>query len=788
MSVSRLNINTIDRCPNANCTWFCSHSHQHISHPHYGEKVAFSDNELSEQSAKGCRYCGILYKLLTGVPHCRCPPDIVATEREEHTSQSLRVSMDRDAKWWFVEIEPPCQNQRTFHWRLFNGQGSLFTSCYPTACISPLTSVGTFTAQMNRAQGTLKYTRASPQSLALYLKWLTRCRREHDACRVTNDLGSPSRLLKILSSRIQLVDNSLKHPGEYCALSYCWGKEKPPMLKKDNYEIMTSKGIRYEELPLCYQDAVVIAKGLKLKYIWIDSLCIIQDNPHDFGLECAKMGGIFGDATITIVVSELHSVYESFIDRQGAQWTEDLEQYGSRVEYEFEMTGIDGEPSTVIAREYLHHWDDVAAYTPHAYRAWTFQERKLARRCLIFNKAETFWECHNICMCECTNPAQLKMTPQILPLKSDGPRATLEGCFKNDEEVDLFWRRNVEIYCGRRLTRCSDRLPALAGIASIVAQTTKDEYLAGLWRQNLLRQLIWRPTGRGNQPSKYLAPSWSWASLQAIDIVSYTADGVLTKDTYQAEVIEAHCERTGPDIYGSLRSGYVILRGLLQVALCTMYVFGPLQGSNHACDKSSVQEKAPTSPKGETFSDDEVNNGNDSGQSHTRDDMADPLVEFHFPHGRIHDEWLKCFDYHWQHYRSERQVVDHAESSRAIWTIRLNSARVSSSNYNFEFEETIVDGSEKFFASKQMDEEDFEEHKPCKRRELGISSTVHHMIHLFWLTEKCFLILGKSLLVPGAYHRLGLYILQNDCRNEEEQTATLGKFPVDTTRTTVKIV
>lgn len=644
-------------------------------------------------------------------------------------------------------------------------------------------------AQMDRAQGTMKNTRASPQALSLYLKWLTRCRLEHDACGATNGLGSPSRLLKISSSKIQLVDNSSKHPGEYCALSYCWGNEKPPMLTKDNYEIMTSTGIPYEELPLCYQDAVVIAQGLKLKYIWIDSLCIVQDDRHDFGLECAKMGGIFGDATITIVVSELHNVYESFINRQGEKWTEDFGQYGDRVEYEFEMTGTDGEPSIVIAREYLPHWENVAAFTPHAYRAWTFQERKLARRCLIFNKAETFWECPHVCMCECTNPDELKMTPQILPLKSDGPKATLEGRFKRDEEVDSFWRQNVEEYCGRRLTRCSDRLPALGGIASMVAQTTKDEYLAGLWMQNLLRQLIWRPTGRGNRPSRYLAPSWSWASAQATELVSYTDDGVLTKDSYQAEVIEAHCERTGPDIYGSVESGYVILRGLLQPALCKMYVLGPLLDSNHACDTSSVEETASISSGEETFSDEEVNYGNDPGRSHIRDDMADPFVEFYFPHGRIRNEWLRCFDYHWQHYRSERQAVGHAESSRAVWTIRISSAHVSSSTYNFEFEqEPQVNGSENFSASEQADKETFEGHEPCTQFELGISSTVPHVIHLFWLTEKCFLILGKSSTVPGAYERLGLYILQNDGRNEEEQTANISNFLVDTMRTTIKIV
>ena len=91
---------------------------------------------------------------------------------------------------------------------------------------------------------------------------------------------------------------------QYMALSHCWGTALGAHIPRTTRATLIAReaGIRWEELSKTFQDAIKIAQGLGLRYIWIDSLCIVQDDPDDFEIECAQMGMVYSKAYCTISV------------------------------------------------------------------------------------------------------------------------------------------------------------------------------------------------------------------------------------------------------------------------------------------------------------------------------------------------------------------------------------------------------------------------------------------------------------------------------------------------------
>jgi hypothetical protein len=99
---------------------------------------------------------------------------------------------------------------------------------------------------------------------------------------------------------------------------------------------------------------------------------------------------------------------------------------------------------------------------------------------------------------------------------------------REDDQEPLFsertfqtWKVLVEDYSKRSLTKPTDKLVAFAGIAKLFQEGTGDEYIAGLWKSRLVEMLNWRVTTPGPGAVDYLAPSWSWASVQSSVTIEY---------------------------------------------------------------------------------------------------------------------------------------------------------------------------------------------------------------------------------------------------------------------------
>jgi hypothetical protein len=149
-------------------------------------------------------------------------------------------------------------------------------------------------------------------------------------------------------------------------------------------------------------------------------------------------------------------------------------------------------------------YENCLSSMPLMERGWALQERLLPPRTLHFTSTEVFWECHEKVACE-TFPEQF---PTSL--------ISAERFFKKKPMSRPMWSWIIERYSECQLTKTKDKLVAISGLARIVQEQTKDQYVAGMWRKDLELQLCWfkvASSWRGQIVISYRAPTWSWASL-----------------------------------------------------------------------------------------------------------------------------------------------------------------------------------------------------------------------------------------------------------------------------------
>ncbi|KAF2096280.1 HET-domain-containing protein [Rhizodiscina lignyota] len=326
---------------------------------------------------------------------------------------------------------------------------------------------------------------------------VSECLKHHEECRKQSDTV-PTRLLYIgsnlLPMKIILPNRSDKML--YAALSHCWGGLKSLRLTVDNEESLRTH-IEWESLPRTYQDAVIVCRELGLEYLWIDSLCIIQegDNKLDWAAESSRMTDIYANAYVVIGASSASNPEESILASR-TNWrckTHVIAWGGGELAERLLCARI--EPA-------LGHHDNVddSQRDPLDLRAWAFQEFQLARRCINFTSDEIQWFCRGGQKCECSSKWEPSFT-----------RFEIFGDAKTEDWTDIVWN-----YSFRMLSLPQDKLAALSGLAARFQQNHKDvEYVAGLWRNvDLPFQLGWRvQEAPGSVYTESRAPSFSWASV-----------------------------------------------------------------------------------------------------------------------------------------------------------------------------------------------------------------------------------------------------------------------------------
>jgi len=379
--------------------------------------------------------------------------------------------------------------------------------------------------------------------------WIKTCQENHQRCQEYMETKLPIRLIEVGDSETlpKLRRSSPGEIGQYLALSYCWGGAQTGQATKANlreYE----KAIPMVSLPQTIRDAFQITKQLRIKYLWVDSLCIVQDDDDDKVQNLPQMRSIYQNALLTISAASAESSNSGFLykrDLPVRRFALNQPVVKAYTTFTLRARTEDGREGSLILSQPPRYAE---LFEPIERRAWTFQETLLSNRLLIYSSSQLLWRCR--CAFEVTGGHliwdEYEGHAPNLPFESSavemqGPKIAITVYVKEVPDFELYeywklpkgypkfrgsitekeiqWLRIVQQYTSRGLSRLSDKLPALSAIAEEFQRSTcdedgEDEYAAGLWRSHFLVGLAWRR--RFTVPFKrvlpWRAPSWSWAS------------------------------------------------------------------------------------------------------------------------------------------------------------------------------------------------------------------------------------------------------------------------------------
>lgn len=333
------------------------------------------------------------------------------------------------------------------------------------------------------------------------------------------------------------------HPGrgiEYTALSYCWGSAEDAETQcKTTMENISARlrNITFVELSPVIRDAVRVTRALSIKYLWVDSLCVIQGNDMDWENESALMGLVYANAHITIVTLNSSSCKQGFLTTSSR----------ADVRSGFKATSYSS------SDKLRYDWD-AASWSR---RGWTFQEEKLSTRLMYFGRSGIHYYCGN------HKDLINFYEPSTLDLGKDiGDRC---------QQLIDFWEYNlVPQFSQRAFTKPQDKLPAISGLAKYIGDITSYNYVAGMWQSQLSHELLWSSQPQCNsfesllheldpQPSDYIAPSWSWMRFNSPHFIDFVLRRNHMREAHQSTEILVSIHRASHNAYGRTVKGELIL-------------------------------------------------------------------------------------------------------------------------------------------------------------------------------------------------------------------------------------
>jgi hypothetical protein len=451
-----------------------------------------------------------------------------------------------------------------------------------------------------------------PELLKKARQWLGDCASNHKACRRQGGEKqfNPTRLIHLKSiqegSVCVIRSEVLASPVAYAALSYCWGGDQPGKTTRQNVAAR-EKALLLQGQQKTITDAVFVAKKMGLEYLWIDSLCIVQDDPDDTARELPTMHDVYSSASIVISATRARSSRKGFLE---LHWPLNTNlSFGYRCPDESLGTILLQRAADPSPNEEIHT------------RCWTLQEHLLARRVLSFGSSGLRWRCRTGLQFDgpwtkddvimnyveqddtyaepCWKQMLTKAGPlspsQIVPdsrtfalnwqdsLLTEWARLKWEWCqdklleFSPVSETLQEWRHMVKSnFTQREITSPVDRLPAISAIAAKFNQIIPGRYLAGLWEVALPHELLWEARKLEHVRERDLDspfPSWSWASLgtsfkeyieMGMESNTVPPNSVVTLKPHSANIKLKHANVP----HGHVLSGSLKLEGYLLPVTC----------------------------------------------------------------------------------------------------------------------------------------------------------------------------------------------------------------------------
>ncbi|KAF4470986.1 HET-domain-containing [Fusarium albosuccineum] len=406
------------------------------------------------------------------------------------------------------------------------------------------------------------------------------------SCPLLQDDFSPRRVIRIDkngdSLSLRLYQPEAGEAIQWCALSYCWGGQDQSVKTtvatlQDRYH-----GIDIITLPKTIHDAITTVSRLGLHYVWIDSLCIVQDDRQEMTQDIADMDRIYSHAYFTLSASSASNVSEGFLhDRVILKSSTPVSlRYISESGAEGNLI-VCSEPAPADMPDPINS------------RAWTFQERVLSPRLVDFSTTQVRWRCNSAQKSESGCPPKSAWknhfeTSFIVGKAQESQRRT--------QEIQQEWNGLVTGYSNRDLTYAADKLVAFSAIPKTFGRSGK--YLAGLWEVDLPCNLLWKvchvwfPIAgtidkRKPRPNGCRAPSWSWASVDGS--VECEVGGIESWLPEAAcQVLECEVSLADESVpYGAVTSGHIVIKGNVRQA-----TFFPLTSELFFYDVGTVKGDA----------------------------------------------------------------------------------------------------------------------------------------------------------------------------------------------------
>ncbi|KAK3392130.1 heterokaryon incompatibility protein-domain-containing protein [Sordaria brevicollis] len=379
----------------------------------------------------------------------------------------------------------------------------------------------------------------SPEMMNVARSWLHYCIKYHPPCyplrlaaasTETRNMKLPTRLIDVgevsgcLRPRLVLPSTSTDLTKiEYVTLSHAWSvtvDKSHLKLSMENIGGLQSQ-IPMERLSQTFKDAMQVTQQLGYRYIWIDSLCIIQDSSEDWERESATMCDVYGNSTLTIAALGMDGLDACFRKRNPLLVTP---CYLGQLQ-----KGIYAYPTVHSDRiRLMDTLKKEGARLPS--RGWFVQERLLSPRTLYLGAQELYWECATETCCESVPKFNGPMSVighswlfqekvRFHALCRLAPSRTPDELEEAYMKADLLyhWAVIQETYSASLLTYNTDRLVAFSGIVEAIQKGTAWTPVAGTWKELWPLDLLWffhEPDFSQRVHNGFNTPSWSWFSVE----------------------------------------------------------------------------------------------------------------------------------------------------------------------------------------------------------------------------------------------------------------------------------
>lgn len=294
---------------------------------------------------------------------------------------------------------------------------------------------------------------------------------------------------------VRLHETKPDEKASYCALSHRWGNLDYSKTTEANLAVYR-QNIPYNNLPKTFKDAILLTIKLGFTYLWIDALCIIQDNFLDWESQAPLMGAIFRDAICTIVAHSAESSSCGFLSPIDGSGIVELRSspLESTIVNEKMYLGLPQGFHGTLTTSHVSSW------------GWVQQELILSKRLLHLSRGSAHWECPHT-----SEPKPLGFTTEA-QMHSAWRKHRMRHL---EQDLEGSWVDFVEDYSACKLTYEKDRLVAIDGIAQVwmksLASQTTPIYRSGHFMQDP-RNLLWAATSQQESKNESL-PSWAWASI-----------------------------------------------------------------------------------------------------------------------------------------------------------------------------------------------------------------------------------------------------------------------------------